>query len=151
MEFIRLHLDEQARFLFMQMDPSDQRHALAVARTVMAKHGFQPGLPSAPLIQAALLHDAGKVRGDLSFLTRLAVGFLRRFSPGLQRRLADREGGPLARACYVDLHHPARGAYMARTFGVSPEVAALIRAHHDPPRPGEPKTLTHLREADGGN
>ncbi|MGE5552257.1 MAG: HDIG domain-containing metalloprotein [Bacteroidota bacterium] len=150
-DFIRLHLDERGQFLFFQMDPSDQKHSLAVAKTILAKRGFQTGVSIEPLVQAALLHDIGKVQGDLTPLSRLCVGLLKRVAPKLRAKWAKRSGGWFERACYVDLHHPGRGAYMARTFGVSPEVVAVIKAHHEPPRPGEPRLLTYLREADGRN
>jgi len=133
------------------MDPADQRHALTVAKAVLAKRGYQTGLPVEPLVQAALLHDIGKVEGDLTPLTRLLVGVVRRMMPRLRARWAARSGNRLSLACYVDLHHAGRGAYMARTLGISAEVAAVIRSHHDPPRIGEPKILAYLREADRSN
>lgn len=133
------------------MDPADQRHGLAVAKSALAKRGYQLGAPVEYLVQAALLHDIGKVAGDLTPLTRICVGFLRRFLPRLRARLAKRDGTPLQRACYVDLRHAARGAYMARAFGIAPDVVQIIRAHHDPPAPYEAKILTYLREADRHN
>lgn len=150
-DFVRLHLDERAQVLFFQMDPSDQRHCLAVAKAVLAKRGYQAGVPVEPMVQAALLHDVGKVSGDLKPLARLFVGLLRRIAPGLRAKWADRTGNSFRRACYVDLIHAKRGAYMAQTFGISPEVASIIRSHHDEPQPGEPKILTYLREADAKN
>lgn len=150
-DFIRLHLDERGQFLFFQMDPADQRHSLAVAKSVLAKRGYLTGLPVQPLVQAALLHDVGKVEGDLTTISRLLVALVRRIAPKLRFKWADRSGNSFARACYVDLHHSARGAYMARAFGISPEVAEVIGAHHDPPRQSEPRLLTFLREADGAN
>lgn len=150
-DFVRLHLDERSQVLFFQMNPADQRHALAVAKTVLAKRGYQAGVPVEPLVQAALLHDVGKIDGDMPTLARLVVSLVRRVAPGLRAKWANRAGNMIGRACYVDLVHPRRGAYMARTFGVAPEVAAIIRSHHDLPQPGEPKILTYLREADNRN
>lgn len=150
-DFIRLHLDDRGQLLFFQMDPADQRHSLAVAKAVLAKRGYQTGVAIEPLVQAALLHDIGKVQGDLTPLSRLMVGLIKRLAPGLRVKWAKRSGGIIGHACYIDLHHPARGAYMARTLGVPPEVASVIQTHHEPPRPGEPRILTFLREADGRN
>ena len=151
MDFIRLHLSVGGQFLFFQMDPSDQRHALRVAKALLAKRDCEDDPPAERMIQAALLHDAGKVAGDFAPLGRLFVGLVRRIAPKLRARWADRTGNAFCRACYVDLIHPRRGAYMARAFGLADEVVAAIRSHHDPPRPEDPKLLTYLREADGKN
>jgi putative nucleotidyltransferase with HDIG domain len=151
-EFVRQYLDERGQLLFFQMDLNDQRHSLGVARAILTKYGYQrAGVPMTPLMQAALLHDAGKVSGDLTTLSRIMVGFVRRLAPGLRPRLADREGNSFRRACYIDLHHAARGAYMAGTFGLPEEVTSIIRSHHNPPSPGERHVLTYLREADNRN
>ncbi len=150
-EFVCLHLDERGQLLFFQMEPGDQQHAVAVAKELLAKYGYRPGQHTEMLVQTALLHDIGKVSGDLRPLARLLVGLVRRIAPGLRHRWADLSGGPFSRACYVDLHHAARGAYMAKTFGIRQEVAAIIGAHHDPPRPDESNILTRLRQADARN
>ncbi|NLG84483.1 MAG: phosphohydrolase, partial [Firmicutes bacterium] len=51
-EFVRLHLSPGGQFLFFQMDPADQRHALAVAKTILARHGSRADLPAEIMIQA---------------------------------------------------------------------------------------------------
>lgn len=147
-DFILHHLDASGQFLFFQMHPVDQRHALDVAKSVLTKQDYESEISSEPLVQAALLHDIGKVSDELKPLMRLMVGLIKRIAPKWLARSADRNGGVFARACYVDLNHPARGAYMAATFGVSPEVAAIIRTHHEPPKTGEPLILKYIREAD---
>lgn len=54
-------------------------------------------------------------------------------------------------ALYVDLVHATRGAYMAKSLGLSPKVVSLIKRHHDP-RPNfyEPE-LALLQEANSRN
>ncbi|MGQ9778817.1 MAG: HD domain-containing protein [Bacillota bacterium] len=147
-EFVRLHLSPGGQLLFFQMDPVDQRHALAVAKAILARYGARAELPAETMIQAALLHDAGKVAGDLTPWGRILVALLRRLAPGLRRRWALRDGNAFQRACYVDLVHPRRGAYMAQSLGIAEEVVAAIRRHHERPRPDDPKLLIYLREAD---
>jgi putative nucleotidyltransferase with HDIG domain len=140
-DFVHLHLTEQGALLFFQMDPADQRHAIAVAKAILAKRGYQADVKLEVLIQAALLHDVGKVLGDLTPLSRIFVGLIRRIAPNLREKWANRSGNALERACYVDLHHPVRGAYMASIFGISPEVAEAIRSHHRAPGPDDSKLL----------
>ncbi|NLG85277.1 MAG: hypothetical protein GX493_11880, partial [Firmicutes bacterium] len=94
------------------------------------------------------LHDVGKVAGELTPLGRILVALLRRLAPGLRQRWALRNGNAFRRACYVDLIHARRGAYMAQSFGVTEEVVAAIRRHHERPGEDDSKLLVYLREAD---
>jgi len=127
------YLDEPGRFLFYQMDLVDQQHTLKVARYLLREVAFRRGVDTERLIQAALLHDSGKVRGDMKKCHRVIVGFLRRFAPEIRKRLSRRDRSrPLRYACYVDLVHPKRGAYMALSLGIDPTVAELIQKHHAP-------------------
>lgn len=143
------YLNEAGRFLFYQMDLADQRHTVKVARYLLHEVAFRRGVDTERLIQAALLHDAGKVKGELHWFGRIVVGIIRRVAPGLRMRWAARERNRSVRyACYVDLVHPSRGAYMATSLGVDPMVAELIRRHHEPRTQGQMPELDYLQTAD---
>lgn len=149
------YLDDAGKFLFSQMSKADQRHSLAVARTILTQAAYLRGVKIKTLVKAALLHDIGKVEGDFTFLSRLFVGVIRRVNPTLRGKLA--LTNPVTRwekikyGCYVDLIHPARGAYMAKIFGIEPTVVEMIKRHHDPPREGQSPELTWLQTADNKN
>jgi putative nucleotidyltransferase with HDIG domain len=125
---------------------------LAVAQTILTQAAYLRGVKIKALIKAALLHDIGKVEGDFTFLSRLFVGIVRRVKPTLRGKLAITN--PKTRwekyryGCYVDLVHPARGAHMAKIFGIDSTVVEIIRRHHDPPRDGQSPELTWLQTAD---
>lgn len=143
------YLDEPGRFLFYQMAPADQRHTLKVARYLLHEVAFRRGIDTERLIQAALLHDSGKVRGEIKNRHRLIVGFLRRFAPELLKKLALRDRKhPLRYACYVDRIHPERGAYMAVSLGIDPAVAELIQKHHAPVGASQQPEFHYLKIAD---
>jgi putative nucleotidyltransferase with HDIG domain len=150
--FLDFYLDEPGKFLFFQMNRVDQHHALAVARTVLSEASYLPGLDLLILIKAALLHDVGKVEGDLNPFSRLFVGLVRRSRPLLRGQWSITNPvtfwQKLRYGFYVDLAHPARGAHMARIFGIEPSIVDMIRHHHDPPFEGQSPELTWLQLVD---
>ncbi len=155
--FIETYLDDPGKFLFYQMSKLDQQHALTVARAVLLKAAIEntTKMELDTLIKAALLHDIGKVEGDFSFLSRILVGLVRRIKPTWRGRFAKTYPvtfwEKVGYGFYVDLVHPARGAHMARIFGVDKTVVDIIRHHHDPPRLGQSIELTWLQLIDNKN
>lgn len=151
--FVKKYLDDAGWFLFSQMSLLDQRHSLRVARYIVHKAAFRQGIADLDeLVQAALLHDAGKIKGEIRWVYRLPVRLVRDLFPCGQRRWAVRDKSRSFRyALYVDLVHPTRGAYMAKSLGLSPKVVSLIKRHHEPPsRTYEPE-LALLQEANRKN
>lgn len=150
-DFVRSYLDEPGQFLFFQMSPVDQRHAVAVARELLSEVGYRRELDGLTLIKAALLHDIGKVEGDLNIVNRVVAGLIRRLSPSLRDKLSapDQTGGWKIRyGFYVDKVHPLRGSHMAQVLGIEAKVVELIRHHHDHPRDNQSSELTCLQLAD---
>lgn len=149
------YLDDAGKFLFFQMNRIDQHHALGVAKTVLVEAGYQRGIDLSLLVKAALLHDIGKVEGDLNFLSRIAAGLVRRICPAWREKYADtaRDNfwSRIRYGFYVDLIHPTRGSYMAKTLGIEDGVVELIRRHHDRPVQGQTLELTWLQLADNKN
>jgi putative nucleotidyltransferase with HDIG domain len=154
-QFVNSYLDDPGKFLFYQMSKVDQHHALAVARAIVVEVSNTKGLEIKTLIKAALLHDVGKVEGDYNFFSRILVGFVKRFQPALRDKYAFRNPNTfwekVRYGFYVDLVHPARGAHMAKVFGIEREVVEMIRHHHDPPYQGQSAELTWLQLADSKN
>ncbi|NLY75348.1 MAG: HDIG domain-containing protein [Firmicutes bacterium] len=149
------YLDDAGKFLFSQMSKADQHHSIAVAQTILTQAAYLRGVKIKSLVKAALLHDIGKVEGDFNLLSRLFVGIIRRVKPTLRGKLAITNPSNLWEkikyGCYVDLVHPARGAHMAKIFGIEPAVVEMIRRHHDPPCDGQSPELTWLQTADAKN
>jgi putative nucleotidyltransferase with HDIG domain len=149
------YLDDAGKFLFSQMSNSDQRHSLAVAQMIINQAAYLRGVKIKALVKAALLHDIGKIEGDFNWLSRLFVGLIRRVNPTLRGKLAITRPVTIWEkfkyGCYVDLVHPARGAHMAKVFGIEPAVVEMIRRHHDPPRESQSPELTWLQTADSKN
>ena len=120
--------------LFQRMSVSERRHAFAVLHTLQ-KQGYS----EKALLQAALLHDVGKVppsvrRGQVRSRVRLwhrvVVVLLQSISPALLRQLALDKPHSWRYPFFIQLHHASLGAEMAAQAGMSDLAVALIRCHH---------------------
>ncbi len=140
---VESHLTSAQQALFNRMPANDQRHAVAVARTLL---GW--GWHDTPLIQAALLHDIGKADSGLHLGYRVAIVLLRVFWPAGLEWLAASDTG-WRRPFHVHQHHPEIGARLATEAGSSPRVVRLILQHQSPTDAGEDRdVLGALKAAD---
>ena len=145
--FLERYLSPQAASLFRAMPNHDRQHALNVFRTLQ-----RGGYGDPDLLAAALLHDAGKsVPGGSRLWHRVAAVLMYAFWPGLLEQLGQEEWDGWRRPFYVQQHHAALGAELAREAGCSPVTVGLIRRHEDRPVQGHDPLLAALRAADGMN
>ncbi len=151
-KFIETYIDEPGLFLFTQMSYSDQKHSIAMARFLLEETENLKGVDLQTLIQGALLHDVGKIKGEITRLNRIIVGVIRRLFPRSREKWGQRgKKRSLRHAIYVDLIHPSRGAYMAESLGIDPKVVSLIKHHHDPKTDNVDLELSLLKMADEKN
>ena len=138
-------LTPEAQEIFHRQAIQDQRHALAVYRSLC-----QAGYTNPELLAAGLLHDAGKAAARFPAWQRAVIVLLDHFAPRLLERLALQpsprpspkgRGGdstPLnvpkgwRRPFAVHARHSLLGARWAEEAGCSALTVALIRRHHDP-------------------
>lgn len=125
LQFVAQYLPNAGLELFTNMPPGDQRHSLAVARTLIA-HAHR----EKPLLQAALLHDVAKAR--IGLLYRVLAVLLNAFSQDALARLASADPRSWRHPFYLSLHHPELGARLAARAGLDPRAVALIREHQSP-------------------
>jgi hypothetical protein len=118
--------------LFKRMPVNDQRHALAVVRTLqgVGQHNFA-------LLQAALLHDVGKSLGQ-PLMHRVLIVLLNAFWPGALVKLAQlvddkrvEEVVAWRRPFVIHAQHPAIGAEWATAAGCDPLTVRLIARHQE--------------------
>lgn len=139
------------RQLFDRMSPNDQRHAVAVARTL-----WQAGHRHSILLQAALLHDVAKSLGQ-PLTHRVLIVLLEKFWPAALHRLSvpgkslfgdqppasstQQQANPpqtahlpaWRRPFVIHAYHPVIGAAWVRQAGCQPQVAELVLSHQDEP------------------
>ena len=133
--------------LFRSMSRQEQRHGLDLGLELERQGHHDLGL-----LQAALLHDVGKV-GHVGLWHRVAAVVLVRFAPGILYRLVDRRPGGWGYPFFIYMNHSRLGAEKARKAGCSALTVELIRRHHEYPlRISETradKLLVILQAADG--
>ena len=154
-DFIAHSIPQAAQLLFYQMHPADQAHALHVARTALQlADASNLTIDRSMLLRCALLHDVGRVKGDLDIWGKVFAVLITHFTPRLAHRLAcanchclwDKPGY----AVFVYFHHPEIGAKKLRAIGLEDE-AAIISCHHQPASGNDSPILAILREADERN
>lgn len=114
------------RALFDGMPAADQRHALALLRTLRAEGHDHPAL-----MQAALLHDVAKSDVGVTVFHRVAVVLLQALRPAWLTRDAEEATWRRPFARYVA--HAATGADWAEAAGCDPLAVSIIRRHQSPP------------------
>jgi hypothetical protein len=128
--FLGIPLQQQ---LFARMSPNDQRHAIAVVRTLQ-----QAGHAQTALMQAALLHDVAKSMGQ-PIIHRVLIVLLKAFWPAAWLWLSGKSVDHLRihktswwrRPFVIHAHHPAIGAAWAKEAGCEPLAVRLIARHQD--------------------
>ena len=138
--------------LFTRMPPNDQRHAIAVARTLQ-----QAGHTDKALMQAALLHDAGKSMGQ-PIIHRVSMVLFAAFWPAALKWLSRDTTNILAlaqiswwrRPFVIHAHHPAIGAEWAKEADCDALAVDLIAGHEEPAME-EDNLLATLQWADNLN
>ncbi len=118
------------RLVWERMSNPDRRHAVAVARAVVAELGDDA---TGPVVAAALLHDSGKVVSGLRTPARVVATVLWAV---VDDEAADRwieRGGPVRRRLGQYRRHPDLGATLLTDAGSDPLTVAWAREHHRGP------------------
>jgi hypothetical protein len=146
--------------VYVRMDPRDREHAVRVARALLERHPNANNL----VIQAALLHDCGKLVRRYNLLERIWVGW-RVAEPDRDARLSSVQLGALTSprparvgsrrvktispkplsAADVRRFHPQIGAWLIRAAGGDERVALIVERHHFP---GNDSEIAWVHEVD---
>ena len=131
-EVVTILITPAQQSLFKRMTSNDQRHALAVVRTLQ-----QAGHDNPALIQAALLHDVGKSLGQ-PLVHRVLIVLFEAFWPAALRWLSrlntTKQVAQIIwwrRPFVIHAQHPALGAEWAEVAGCDPVAVRLIARHQD--------------------
>lgn len=111
--------------VFKRMPSSEQIHAIDVYRRVK-----QRAPHCTELLQAALLHDAGKALHPLGVWERVLIVLVQGIWPGAVERWGEGPPRGWQRPFVVAMQHANWGANLAAQAGASAAVVHLIRHHH---------------------
>lgn len=114
------------RPLFAQYDVSDQWHTVRVVQMLQAAGHTHPHL-----LTAALLHDVGKTRVDLTVWERSLAVLIQKLWPQKADQWGQGAAAGWKRPFVVRQQHAAWGAEMATAVGCHPQVVELIARHQD--------------------
>lgn len=133
LRLVRSFLSGSAVSLFQAQSPADQRHALDVAKDLLENAARLSPSSQSDLIQAALLHDCGKIRVPLKIWQRGYIVICTHLPHGFQKWLQGLTQYPaLSLPLILAQHHPQWGALLAAQAGLNGDVVTLIREHHAP-------------------
>lgn len=146
-KYISAHLSGAEQKLFFAMSKIDQAHSLRTAYTIerLVIEG-KKGVDREFLIRCALLHDTGRVKGDVSIFGKVFAVLIVTFAPSFADKL-ERRGN---HAIYIYRHHAEIGARKLQQMKLFKE-SKIIAKHHSAPKPDDPKELKLLRLADEEN
>jgi hypothetical protein len=122
--------------LWQRMPNHDQRHSAGVARRVAAILEGTSAAGDRRWLEAALLHDVGKVDAGLSVPGRVVATVVIATKGRDQTGAAAGEPGFRGRVARYS-QHPARGAALIAAAGGSPEAARWAATHHGADAPSE--------------
>lgn len=146
-KYISAHLNSAEQKLFFAMSIADQCHSLHTAYTIERLIiEDKKGVDREFLIRCALLHDIGRVKGDLNIFGKVFAVLVVTFAPNFADKL-ERRGN---RAIYIYRHHAEIGARKLQNLNLFRE-SKIIARHHSPPQTDDPKELKLLRLADEEN
>jgi putative nucleotidyltransferase with HDIG domain len=152
MKFISQNLTVKEQELFGRMNLPDQRHALNVAYTALELAKKAQINVVTVLIKSALLHDIGKVKGDVSTVDKMITVIAHTLAPDWAEKWGRQGRGSklanLRHAFYIYFHHAARSAILLQEIGTSPQITEIVVKHHQTPTADDPAELTILRQAD---
>jgi hypothetical protein len=136
-QWARSHLLAGEEELWTRLSGPDRRHAVGVARDVVASLGGDAGRA---VVAAALLHDAGKLESGLGTFRRVGATLVG-MAVG-RRRPRGRIGDYL--------RHDAIGARLLAEAGSDPLTVTWAAEHHQPPDTWslDPRLAAALKAAD---
>ncbi|MBP2626716.1 MAG: metal dependent phosphohydrolase [Firmicutes bacterium] len=151
-DFIKEYLNAAEQKLFWGMNLPDQRHVLNVAQTALQLAQHQQLIDINLLVKCALLHDVGKIKGDVSTIDKIITVMGHKLSPRWVKQWGRLGRGSrvdnIRHAFYIYFNHAQRSAAMLKEIGSNPQIVEIVAKHHEAPADYDPLELVILRKSD---
>lgn len=125
------HLPPEASELFLRQSRIEQRHAIDVARNIIAANTPLSLSDYETLITAALLHDCGKALVTIRLWHRIFIVVMQKMHLGIRLHL-EQSNSVFASPLKMATQHALWGESLAKKAGLNSKVCLLIREHHSP-------------------
>jgi len=150
--FVSHNLNTAEQKLFWGMNLPDQRHAINVAQTALQLAQHQQKIDINLLVKCALLHDVGKIKGDVSTIDKIITVMGYALSPRWAKQWGRLGRGSkltnIRHAFYIYFNHAKRSAAMLSDIGTAPQIIKIVAKHHKAPADCDPLELVLLRKSD---
>ena len=150
--FVSRYLNASEQQLFWGMNVPDQRHALNVTQTALQLAKLQQLIDINLLVKCALLHDVGKIKGDVSTVDKIITVMGHNLAPRWAKQWGRLGRGSkldnMRHAFFIYFNHGERSAAMLKKIGVAPQIVEIVAKHHKAPADHDPLELVILRKSD---
>lgn len=150
--FVNRYLTTAEQVLFWGMNRPDQRHVLNVAYTALQLAKEHETIDIDLLVKCALLHDVGKIKGDVSTMDKIITVMGHQIAPQRAKKWGRLGRGGRFRnirhAFYIYFHHAHRSGVLLKAIDACPKMIEIVTKHHEAPAEHDPLELMILRKSD---
>lgn len=135
-KFIDTILNNKEKQLFYAMNIADRQHCLKVAKTALQISNTKLIICNEMnLIKASLLHDCGKVCGDINLVFKCLIVILDKIFGYkllklLMKKSQVKNSRGIKHAIYIYYNHPEIGANKLLSLNTPKEVVNAVNYHH---------------------
>ncbi|AEB77194.1 conserved protein [Clostridium botulinum BKT015925] len=123
-KLLQKYLNKQEHDLFNQLSMNEKTHSLRVAKDIMKVY-MESKLNKEYFVKVALLHDIGKIKGNLNVLEKGVLVILNKISNGKLKKFSN------IHKINIYYNHGEIGAEILRKQGHDERFLYLVKNHHN--------------------
>lgn len=151
-QFISNYLNIAEASLFNQLPAYEKKHAVNVARKMLALMGDASDSQKRVAVKIGLLHDIGKSQVKISLVNKSLMVMLRFFLPTFYKMMSQKgeahQTNSYCRKVYIYDQHAKLGAQMLSRAGEDQVIVDVVSSHTAKLTPSDKGFLRWLKKAD---